>query len=325
MKGLVTVFGGSGFVGAQVVRALAKKGLRVRIAVRRPNLAYRMRPMGDVGQIEIVQANVRNPQSVARAVDGAEAVVNLAAVFYENGRQRFQAVHVMGARNIAEAARARGIARFVQMSGIGADPASDSKYIRTRGEAEAAVRELIPQAVILRPSLVFGADDRAFNLFAKLAVYLPVVVLPGGGTTRFAPVYVADVGAATAEAVLDPRASGKTYELGGPNIYTYRELIELTLKEIQRRRPLLPLPWAIASAIGKVGEWQGLYTPFPPILTADQVELLKRDNVPGPGMPGLTQLGIKPTAPEAIIPTYLYRYRKGGQFAEATAAVEART
>lgn len=321
MQGLVTVFGGSGFVGTQVVRALAKRGLRVRVAVRRPNLAYRMRLMGDVGQIEVVQANIRNPASVARAVQGAEAVVNLVAVFHENGRQRFQAVHVMGVKTIAEAASAAGVSRFVQMSGIGADAASDSKYIRTRGEGELAVRQIIPGAVVIRPSLIFGPEDRSFNLFAKLAAYLPAIPLPGGGATKFAPVFVSDVAAATAQAVIDPKAAGKTYELGGPNIYTYRELIELTLKETMRSRPLVSLPWPVASLIGKLGELQGLYTPVPPILTADQVELLKVDNLPAPGMPGLAQLGVtRPTAVEAVIPTYLYRYRKGGQFAEAMAA-----
>lgn len=321
MQGLVTVFGGSGFVGTQVVRALAKRGLRVRVAVRRPNLAYRMRLMGDVGQIEVVQANVRNPASVARALDGAEAVVNLVAVFHENGRQRFQAVHVMGVRTIAEAAKARGIARFVQMSGIGADASSPAKYIRTRGEGEQALREVIPDAVVIRPSLIFGPEDRSFNLFAKLAAYLPVVPLPGGGHTPFAPVFVSDVSAATAQAVIDPAASGRTYELGGPNIYTYRQLIELTLKETLRRRPLVALPWPVASLIGKAGELQGLYTPVPPILTADQVELMKTDNLPAPGMPGLADLGVtQPTAVEAVIPTYLYRYRRGGQFADVTTA-----
>jgi NADH dehydrogenase len=173
--------------------------------------------------------------------------------------------------------------------------------------------------VILRPSLVDGPEDRSFNMFARIAAVAPVIPLPGGGVTRFAPVHVADVGAAAAHAVLDPQAAGKTYELGGPSVYTYRELMELTLKETMRRRPLVPLPWPIAMLIGKIGTLQGLYTPVPPLLTDDQVELMKTDNVPAPGMPGLAELGVShPTAVEAVLPTYLYRYRKGGQFAEAT-------
>lgn len=321
MQGLVTVFGGSGFVGSQVVRALAKRGLRVRVAVRRPNLAYKLRLAGDVGQIEIVQANVRNKASVARALDEAEAVVNLAAVFYESGSQRFQSVHAMGARTVAEEAAARGVRRFVQVSGIGADANSESKYIRTRGMGEQAVRQAIPEAVIVRPSLVFGPEDKAFNTFARLAVFSPVIPLPGGGHTRFAPVFVGDVASAIANALLDPKAAGKTFELGGPNVYTYRELIELTLREIQRQRPLVHLPWAIAGLIGKAGEIQGLYTPVPPLLTADQVELLKIDNLPSAGAPGLKQLGVQPTAVEGIVPTYLYRYRRGGQFADPQVVV----
>jgi uncharacterized protein YbjT (DUF2867 family) len=321
MQGLVTVFGGSGFVGSQVVRALAKRGLRVRVAVRRPNLAYRMRLAGDVGQIEIVQANVRDQPSVARALEDAEAVVNLAAVFYENGSQRFQTIHVAGAETVAKEAAARGIARFVQVSGIGADASSASGYIRTRGQGEDVVRAALPQAVIVRPSVIFGPEDKLFNRFAKLAALSPALPLPGGGATRFAPVFVGDVAAAIANALLDPKAAGKTFELGGPNIYTYRELIELTLRETQRKRPLIPLPWGIASLIGKVGELQGLYTPIPPLLTADQVELLKHDNLPAAGAPGLKQLGVQPTAVEGIIPTYLYRYRKGGQFADPPVVV----
>jgi NADH dehydrogenase len=321
MQGLVTVFGGSGFVGGQVVRALAKRGLRVRVAVRRPNLAHRMRLAGDVGQIEIVQANVRDQASVARALEDAEAVVKLAAVFYENGSQRFQSIHVEGAGAVAKAAAARGITRFVQVSGIGADATSASAYIRSRGLGERAVREALPQAIIVRPSVVFGPEDKLFNRFAQLAVLAPALPLPGGGATRFAPVFVGDVAAAIANALIDPKAAGKTFELGGPNVYTYRELIELTLKEIQRNRPLAPLPWGIASLIGKVGEIQGRYTPIPPLLTADQVALLKSDNLPAAGAPGLKQLGVQPTAAEGIIPTYLYRYRKGGQFADAPVVV----
>ncbi len=316
MQGLVTVFGGSGFVGRQVVRALAKRGLRVRVACRRPNVAYRLPLMGDVGQIEIAQANLRVPSSVGRALDGAEACVNLVGVLYESGRQRFQSLHAQGARVVAEAAAQRGVARFVQVSAIGADPDSTSKYARTKAMGEAAVREVLPKAVVLRPSVVFGSEDDFFNRFAKLATVSPALPLPGGGSTRFQPVYVADVAAAVASAVTDPGVAGKTFELGGPGIFTFRELMELTLAQIQRQRVLVPLPWLLARLIGMAGDIQAGLLPFAPPLTSDQVELLKSDNVADPALPGLAELGVRPSAVETVVPTYLYRYRKGGQFAE---------
>jgi NADH dehydrogenase len=317
MQGLVTVFGGSGFVGAQVVRALAKRGLRVRIAVRRPGVAYRARTLGDVGQIELVQANLRNPASIGRALDGAEACINLVGILYEVGRQRFQTLHAKGAEEVAAAAQARGIINFVQMSALGADPLSASKYARTKGLGEQAVRDLIPSAVIIRPSVVFGADDSLFNRFAGLASMMPVVPLPGGGATRFQPLFVGDLAAAIANAVTDPSLAGKTFEVGGPRVYTYRELMELTLREIHKSRPLLPLPWPAADLIGALSEIPTKFLPIPPLLTRDQVALLRSDSVPKSGALGLKALGVtSPTAVEAILPTYLYRYRKGGQFAD---------
>lgn len=321
MQGLVTVFGGSGFIGAQVVRALAKRGYRVRIAVRRPNVSYRMRVLGEVGQIELVQANLRNGPSIARALDGAEACVNLVGVLHEQGRQRFQTLHAKGAEDVAEAAAKRGITRFVQISALGADEASPAKYARTKAMGEAAVKKAIPQAVIIRPSVVFGVDDSLFNRFASLASLLPVLPLPGGGETKFAPVFVGDLAQAVANALSDPALAGKTYEVGGPKTYSYRQLMELTLAEIHKRRALLPLPWAVASLIGSLAELPSKILPIPPVLTTDQVELLKTDCVPARGMPGLKQLGVSdPVAVEGILPTYLYRYRKGGQFAEAPMA-----
>jgi len=321
MQGLVTVFGGSGFIGAQVVRALAKRGYRVRIAVRRPNVSYRMRVLGEVGQIELVQANLRNGPSIARALDGAEACINLVGVLHEQGRQRFQTLHAKGAEDVAKAAAQRGITRFVQISALGASEASDAKYARTKAMGEAAVRQAIPQAVIIRPSVVFGQDDSLFNRFASLASLLPVIPLPGGGETRFAPIFVGDLAQAIANAVSDPSCAGKTYEVGGPKTYSYRELMELTLAEIHKRRALLPLPWPVASLLGAVAELPSKVVPFPPVLTADQVTLLKTDSVPAKGMPGLKQLGVTdPVAVEGILPLYLYRYRRGGQFAEAPMA-----
>jgi uncharacterized protein YbjT (DUF2867 family) len=315
MQGLVTVFGGSGFVGGQVVRALAKAGHRVRVAVRNPNLAYRMRMLGDVGQIEVVQANVRNAPSVARAVDGAEAVVNLVGVLWESGRQKFQTLHVMGARTIAEQAKAAGVTRLVQVSALGADLNSSSRYLRTKAEGEAAVRAVFPGAVVIRPSVVFGAEDKFFNKFGQMAALFPALPLIGGGETKFQPVYVGDVAAVVAKAVSSPAAEGLTYELGGPAVYSFKALMELILRETGRNRVLAPIPFFAAGLIGKVGD----LSPISPPLTSDQVESLKTDNVAGNGLPGLAEAGVVPTAVEAVVPSYLYRYRKGGQYAEVPA------
>jgi len=322
MQGLVTVFGGSGFIGSQIVRALAKQGRRIRVAVRRPWQAYRLRLLGDVGQIEIVQANVRVPASVERALAGAEACVNAVGVLFEAGRQGFQSVHVMGARTIAEAAARNGLARLVQLSAIGADPDSPAKYARTKALGESAAREAFPGTVILRPSIVFGPDDHFFNRFASLAVMSPALPLIGGGHPRFQPVFVGDVARAVAQALTLPQGEAAAFELGGPTVYTFRELMELILKEIGRRRLLVPVPWPLAQAMGAAGDLAAaVYSivPFlPPPITSDQVALLRSDNVVAPGAPGLGALGVEPTAVEPIVPTYLYRYRKGGQYADLT-------
>ncbi|MCG9915542.1 MAG: complex I NDUFA9 subunit family protein [Phenylobacterium sp.] len=315
MQDLVTVFGGSGFVGSQVVRALARAGHRVRVAVRQPGRAHDLLMLGDVGQIQVVQANIRDPDSVARALDGAQACVNLVGVLYESGRQKFASLHTEGAANVAQAAKAAGISRMVQVSSIGADAGSPSAYARTKAAGEAAVREALPQAVILRPSIVFGPEDDFFNRFAAMAVLSPALPLIGGGQTRFQPVFVGDVARAVAVALSDPACAGKTYELGGPAILTFRQLLELVLSETQRRRLLLPLPFPIANLIGQVGNLMAL-TPIAPPLTTDQVAQLKVDNVADKALPGLSDLGIEGTAVESVVGTYLYRYRKGGQFAE---------
>ncbi|WP_426029368.1 complex I NDUFA9 subunit family protein [Caulobacter sp. DWP3-1-3b2] len=312
MQGLVTVFGGSGFVGGQVVRQLAKAGHRVRVAVRNPNLAYKMRMLGDVGQIEVVQANLHNVDSVARALDGAEAAVNLVGVLFEAGRQQFQTLHVMGAKTVAEQAKAAGVKRLVQISAIGADANAPSKYARTKAAGEAAVREAFPGAVVIRPSIVFGADDKFFNKFGQMAALFPALPLIGGGETKFQPVYVGDVAAAVAKAVASPAAEGLTYELGGPVVYSFKQLLEMILRETGRNRLLAPIPWFAASFIGKVGD----LSPLTPPLTSDQVESLKADNVADKGLPGLAEMGVVPTTVESVVPSYLYRYRKGGQYAE---------
>jgi NADH dehydrogenase len=337
MQGLVTVFGGSGFVGVHVVRALARQGLRVRVAVRDPGSAYRMRMQGDVGQIEVVQANIRDPESVARALRGAQACVNLVGLLYETGRQTFEAVHVQGARNLAQAAVAEGVQRFVQMSAIGANLDSPSNYARTKAMGEAAVREIIPGAVILRPSIVFGPGDRFFNLFGMLAAILPILpvigdqtnpdagwgslkpapVSPstGDGTSRFQPVFVGDVAAAAAKAVTDPDAAGRTYELGGPAVYSFKELMRLICRETGRKPVLASVSYSLASLIGwDFDLWSWL---VPPLLTRDQVRLLRTDNVVSPGARGLAELGVQAAALEAILPTYLARHRPGGQYADA--------
>ena len=314
MQNLVTVFGGSGFVGAQAVRQLARAGWRIRVAVRNPNLAHAMRLHGDVGQIDIVQANVRNEASLRRALNGATASLNLVGVLRETGRQGFQAVHVMGARNVAAAARAEGVGRVVQMSALGADANSESKYARTKAEGEAAAREIYPDAVVVRPSVVFGAGDGFFNRFAAMAQTSPMLPLIGGGQTRFQPVFVGDVGLALARSVGNPEAVGQTYELGGPAAFSFRALMEMMLAEIGKRRFLVPIPFPVAEMMGKAGDLAGVF--INPPITSDQVLLLKADNVVSGAYPGLAELGITATTLETVLSTYLYRYRKGGQYAD---------
>ena len=318
MQGLVTVFGGSGFIGRNVVRALAKAGWRVRVAVRRPNLAYQMRLMGAVGQIDVVQANIRVGSSIERALEGAEACVNLVGVLHEAGNQTFAALQAQGAAAVAEACAAAGIARLVQMSSIGADANAASKYARTKAEGEAAARKSVLSAVVVRPSIVFGPDDKFFNKFAAMAQISPVLPLPGGGQTRFQPVFVGDVAEAIKVAL--ERADGRTYELGGPRVYTFKDLMQFILTETHRRNLLAPLPFPVAGLIGLAGDIQAKVLPFvAPPLTTDQVTLLKSDNVCAGELPGLADLGIEPRAIEAVVPSYLYRYRAGGQFAVAPA------
>jgi uncharacterized protein YbjT (DUF2867 family) len=315
MQDLVTVFGGSGFIGTQVVRALARKGLRIRVAVRQPHLAHTMRLMGDVGQVEVVQANVRNEASVRRALEGAQACVNMVGILFEAGAQKFKAVHVEGAEIVAKAAKDLGVDRLVHISAIGADANASSEYARTKGQAENAVRAAFPEAAILRPSVVFGQGDGLFEKFAEMAVVSPVLPVIGGDT-RFQPVFVSDVARAVAAAVLDPSSAGKTYELAGPGVFTMRQVLELVLAETERRRILVTVPFGVAKLIGGLCQPLAMLTIAPPI-TADQVESLKRDNVANPDLPGLAELGVAPAVTvEATLPTYLYRFRKGGQFAD---------
>jgi NADH dehydrogenase len=319
---LVTVFGGSGFVGRHLVRALAKRGYRIRVAVRRPDLAQFLQPIGNVGQIHAVQSNLRYPQSLSRAVEGADAVVNLVGILAEEGRQTFDSVQADGARAVAEAAAAAGIARFVQMSAIGAEAASESAYARTKAAGEAAALAAIPTAVITRPSIVFGPEDSFFNRFATLARISPVMPLVGGGETRFQPVFVGDVAEAIALAIDGKARAGSVYELGGPEIRTFRELIEYVLTVTGRKRLMAPLPFGVARIQARVLEAVkyasfGLL-PEEFLLTRDQVNLLAHDNVVGDAAISegrtLEGLGIHPESIGAIVPAYLARFRRMGQF-----------
>ncbi|MGH6876827.1 MAG: complex I NDUFA9 subunit family protein [Rhizomicrobium sp.] len=309
MTMLVTVFGGSGFLGRYVVRALAQAGHRIRVGVRRPNLANFLLPMGNVGQIQIVKTDVTDADAVARALRGAEAAINLVGILYESGRQRFQRVHVEAAGNIAAAAKGQNLRSLVHVSAIGASPDSPSLYARSKAEGEARVREAFPAASILRPSIVFGPDDDFFNRFASLARLSPALPLIGGGRTRFQPVYVCDVAAAAARCVTDAQTRAVTYELGGPSIYTFKQLMQLVLAETNRRRLLVPVPFSVAMVKASV---LGLLPK--PLLTRDQVRLLEQDNVVSPGARTLADLGIEAEAVEAIIPAYLWRFRREGQF-----------
>lgn len=328
MRGLVTVFGGSGFIGSQVVRALAKQGWRVRVAVRRPWQAYRLRLLGDVGQIQIVQANVRVPETVERALEDAEGAVYAAGASFESGRQTFAALRAEGPAMVADAARRLGVRKFVLISGIGAAADSPSKLARTAAQGEAAVRAALPGAVILRPSVVFGPGDAFFDRIARMAVMTPFAMPIFHGATRLQPVCVSDVARAAAAAIAEPSAEGRTFELGGPSIYTMRELTKLTLAEIGRPRALVELPGALASLIGVAGDLIAALRAMAPILmpppmTSDQLALLSVDNIVSEGAAGLGDLGIQPTAVEPIIPTYLYPYRKGGQYADLEPPTEA--
>jgi NADH dehydrogenase len=315
MQRLATVFGGSGFIGRYVVTNLARAGWMVRVAVRRPDEALFLKTAGVVGQVTPVAANVRDRASVARAVAGADAVVNLVGILHEGGAQKFATVHAEGAKTIAEEAARAGTRHFVQISAIGADANSSSAYARTKAAGEAAVRQAFPSAVILRPSIVFGAEDGFFNRFARMAQLAPALPLIGGGKTRFQPVYVGDVAAAVVKAIETPEAAGRTYELAGPKIYSFAELMRIVLHETGRKRALVPLPFPIARLIGCVaqGATSAVNAVVPilpgPALTVDQVRQLKRDNLPSAGSAGLSDLGITPTGVEAVIPTYLDRYR----------------
>jgi uncharacterized protein YbjT (DUF2867 family) len=309
---LVTVFGGSGFIGRTLVQHLAKAGYRVRVAVRRPNNALFVKPLGELGQVQLAQANVRNQPSVEAAVKDADYVVNLVSVLHESGNQTFENLHVKGSGIIAAACSRAGVKKLIQISSIGADEESGSKYARTKARGEKAVRENFPAATIIRPSVVFGPDDKFFNKFAGIAKIfrmLPVIC----GKTKMQPVYVGDVADAIASAIENDDAAGKIYEIGGPKIYEFRELLKMVNKYTEQNVPLIPIPKQLAYLkaffLGMLPN---------PLITIDQVRLLEKDNVAGEGMPGLAELGVNAKPAEAIIPNYLVQHRPTGQFRSAS-------
>jgi NADH dehydrogenase len=314
---LVTVFGGSGFLGRHVVRALCKRGYRVRVAVRRPDLAGHLQPLGRVGQIHAVAANLRYPGSVEAAARDADIVINLVGILYEAGRQRFESVHVFGAEAVALAAAAFG-AQLIHVSAIGADAEQPSHYARTKAMGEKLALAAMPSATILRPSILFGPEDDFFNKFAALARIAPALPLVGGGHTRFQPVFAGDVARAILAAIDRTQTGGAIYELGGLEVLSFKELMQFVLATTERRRLLLPVPFGMARFMATFLELPTKLLSLKPMLTRDQVDLLLRDNVVSEEAKQagrtLTGLGIEPVAMRAVVPTYLWRFRKSGQF-----------
>ncbi len=303
------VLGGSGFIGRYVVQRLAARGDVIAIGCRRAEGAKFLMPQGNVGQIAALNLSIDDERLLAAFLAGNEALANCVGILAESGAQRFERVHHTGPARLARLAREAGIERFVHISAIGADSRSTSAYARTKAAGEAAVRDAFPTVTILRPSVVFGPEDQFFNRFAAMAMVSPALPLIGGGETRFQPVYAGDVADAVLKCLDDPATAGRTYELGGPKIYSFRELVELLLGEIRRKRLLVELPFGLAAFQARLMS----ILPNPP-LTADQVELLKRDNVVSSGAMNLAALGIAPTAVEGILPTYLDRFRRGGWY-----------
>jgi NADH dehydrogenase len=312
---IVTVFGGAGFLGRHLTRALCRQGWRVRVATRRPHLAGDARLAGDVGQVQLIQANVRNRASIRRAIEGSDAVVNLVSILYERGNQTFNGTQSLGGANVAQVAAELGIKTYVYMSAIGASLESHSSYARTKAEAEAATLEAIPTATILRPSIMFGPEDGFFAGFARIARLLPIMPVIGGGS-KFQPIYAGDVAAAVAAALSKPEAQGQTYELGGPRTYTMTELLKYITREIDRPRMMLPIPMLFAAPLGyTIGAISKLNPFFGPPLTGDQVQLLQSDNIVATGAKTIADLGVTNLETvESITPTYLWRHRPHGQF-----------
>jgi uncharacterized protein YbjT (DUF2867 family) len=311
----IAVMGGSGFIGRYVVKHLAERGEVLAVGGRHAANAKYLKLKGDVGQVGLVNIAIDAPEDVLRAfLAGKDALVNCVGVLFESGPQKFDVVHHSAPAKLARLAREAGVERLVHISAIGADPRSSSAYARSKAAGEQAVMDAFPTATILRPSVVFGPEDDFFNRFAAMAMMSPFLPLIGGGETRFQPVYVGDIATAVVRVLDDPATAGRTYELGGPSVYTFRQLLELMTGEMQRRRHFIDLPFGIASLQARLfGLVPSLVMPKPP-LTVDQVEMLKRDNVVASGALDLKTLGIEPTAIEAIVPTYLDRFRRGGWY-----------
>ncbi len=332
-KGIATIFGGSGFVGQYATRSLVQAGYRVRVAVRRPQLAGDIRMAGGPGWVDLVQANVLNKESVQRAVEESDVCINLVGILFEHRKQKFESIHIEGVRNIAEACLEQSVDRLVHVSAIGADINGASQYSRTKGMAETTVQDVFPRSVILRPSVVFGPQDDFFNRFAAMASspitdLLPILPAIGGGHTRLQPIYVQDLAKAISIASNHFNAVGKTYELGGPNTYSFRQIYDFLNETIQRKRFSLPLPFFVATILGhffdtgfSVLQALNLDFLFKPPLTADQVEQLKTDNVVADDALTARDLGITTlNSVEAIVPQYLKRYRPHGSFSQKSTA-----
>ena len=312
---LVTIFGGSGFLGRYVIRALAAQGWRIRVAVRRPHIAQDLKVIGQVGQVQLYQANLRFPETIKAAMEGADAVVNLVALLYETGAQSFEALHIKAVEDMAKIAADKNITNMVHVSSIGADIDAASEYSQSKGRGEALLRAQCPMADIIRPSVIFGAEDQFFNRFAQMSAISPSLPLIGGGDTKMQPVYVGDVAAAIAQS-LTVGSQGQTYELGGPRQYSFRELMQLMLSIIDKKRILMPVPWGAANLMGLAGEMSGALPFIAPFLTRDQVISLKVDNVVSDDALSFADLNITPATLESILPSYLGKYRKYGQFHE---------
>ncbi|MGH6870432.1 MAG: complex I NDUFA9 subunit family protein [Rhizomicrobium sp.] len=311
-KPLVTIFGGSGLLGRYCVRAFANAGWRIKVGVRHPNLAQYLPPMGHVGQILVTRADVTDPDAVAAATRGADTIINLVGILHPAQGQNYQSVHVEAPRTIGRAAKAAGVGTLIHVSTMNIGPESESIYARSKAQGELALREEFPGATLIKPSLVFGPEDQFFNKFAGLARMLPVLPLIGGGHTRFQPVFAGDVADAIVKCASNPSTRGKSYELGGPGIYTVKQLLEIILRETGRSRPLIPIPFWAAT----IKSYFLQFVPGKP-LTPDQVKFLKTDNVVNAGALGFADLGIEPDSLEAVLPAYLWRFRPKGQFEES--------
>ena len=305
---IVTIVGGTGFLGRYVVRLLAADGYTIRVISRNPATAARLKTAGDVGQIVLMRGNLADPDSLAGKLDYSYAVINLVGIFFESGKQSFTALHAQGAEKLAQMAKEAGAKHFVQVSALGIDQAKGSAYARSKLLGEKAVMAAFPEATVLRPSIIFGPEDNFFNQFAAMACFSPALPLIGGGRTKFQPVYVGDVAKAVESCLMRPETMGEIYELGGPHVYTFKAILEYILRTIGKKRALVPLPFGLAAMKAAVLE----ILPRPP-LTRDQVKLLQTDNIVSPGAKTFADLGISPTAVEIVVPEYLARFKKAGR------------